>query len=256
MEFIDKTFLVTGGGSGLGGATASALVAKGANVVLLDINEQVGLVKEKELGGKCRFIKTNVTSEGDVVAAIAVAKEAFGSIHGLINAAGIVVAAKILDREGKPHPLDTFSKGIEVNLIGSFNVLRLAAAEMAKNEPTDEGERGVIINTASVAATDGQIGQASYAASKAGVVGMALPIARELARFGIRVCTIAPGIFDTPMLSSLPEDIRASLGKQVPFPPRLGKPEEYAKLACHIIDNIVLNGEVIRLDGGIRMAAK
>lgn len=256
MDFINKTFLVTGGASGLGGATATALVEKGANVVLLDLNEQAGQLKEKELGEKSRFVKANVTQEDDVLAAIAMAKQAFGGMHGVINAAGIVVAGKVLDREGNPHPLDSFAKGIEVNLIGSFNVLRLAVAEMASNEPSDEGERGVIINTASVAAFDGQIGQASYAASKAGVVGMALPIARELARYGIRVCSIAPGIFDTPMLSSLPDDLRDSLGKQVPFPSRLGKPEEYAKLACHIIDNIVLNGEVIRLDGAIRMAAK
>jgi len=256
MEFINKTFLVTGGASGLGGATATALVEKGANVVLLDLNEQTGADKEKELGEKSRFVKTNVTSEDDVLAAIAVAKEAFGGVHGVINAAGIAIAGKVLDREGNPHPLDSFAKGIEINLIGSFNVLRLAVAEMTNNEPSEDGECGVIINTASAAAFDGQIGQVSYAASKAGVVGMALPIARELARYGIRICTIAPGIFDTPMLSTLSEELRDSLGKQVPFPPRLGKPSEYAKLACHIIDNVVLNGEVIRLDGAIRMTAK
>jgi NAD(P)-dependent dehydrogenase (short-subunit alcohol dehydrogenase family) len=256
MQLEGKTFLVTGGSSGLGGATASMLVEKGAHVVLLDVNEALGKTKQAELGVNCRFVKTDVTSEADVMAAVAIAKKEFSRVHGVINAAGIVVAGKVLDREGNPHPLDSFAKSINVNLIGTFNVIRLAAQAMAKNEPTADGERGVIINTASVAAFDGQIGQASYAASKSGVVGMALPIARELARYGIRICTIAPGIFETPMLAGLPEEKRLSLGQQVPFPPRLGKPDEYASLACHIIDNVVLNGEVIRLDGAIRMAAK
>jgi NAD(P)-dependent dehydrogenase (short-subunit alcohol dehydrogenase family) len=197
-----------------------------------------------------------VTSESDVLAAIELAKTAFSGVHGVINAAGIAVVAKVLDRDGNPHALDLFAKGIQVNLVGTFNVIRLAAAEMAKNEPTADGERGVIINTASVAAFDGQIGQACYSASKSGVVGMALPIARELARFGIRICTIAPGIFETPMLAGLPEEARDSLGKIVPFPPRLGKPAEFASLAGHIIENVVLNGEVIRLDGAIRLTAK
>ncbi|ORU94474.1 MAG: 3-hydroxy-2-methylbutyryl-CoA dehydrogenase [Cycloclasticus sp. symbiont of Bathymodiolus heckerae] len=256
MNYDNRTFLVTGGCSGLGGATASMLVEKGANVVLLDVNEEAGKLKEAALGSKSRFVKTDVTSEADVQAAIKVAQGDFAGVHGVINAAGIVVGSKVLDRDGQPHPLELFERGIKVNLIGSFNVIRLATQAMVNNEPTEEGERGVIINTASIAATEGQIGQASYAASKAGVVGMALPIARELARHGIRVCTIAPGIFETPMMAGLPDDVRDSLGKQVPFPPRMGKPEEYASLACHIIENIMLNAEVIRLDGAIRMGAK
>jgi len=256
MKFENKTFLVTGGSSGLGGATASMLVEKGANVVILDINEKTGNAKQAELGANSRFVKTDVTSEVDVIAAIEVAKATFTGVHGVINAAGIAVMGKVLDRDGNPHSLDLFAKGININLVGTFNVLRLAAQVMAKNEPTEDGERGIIINTASVAAFDGQIGQASYSASKSGVVGMALPIARELARYGIRICTIAPGIFETPMLAELSEEIRDSLGKMVPFPPRLGKPSEFASMACHIIDNVVLNGEVIRLDGAIRMAAK
>ncbi len=256
MNYDNRTFLVTGGSSGLGGATATMLVERGANVVILDINEETGKAKEAELGAACRFVKTDVTSEADVLAAIAVANDTFTGVHGVINAAGIPIMSKVLDRERNPHSLELFAKGIHVNLIGTFNVLRLAAQAMTNNEPTEDGERGVIINMASVAAFDGQIGQASYTASKAGVVGMALPIARELARFGIRVCSIAPGIFETPMLAQLPEEARDSLGKMVPFPPRLGKPSEFAEMSGHIIENVMLNGEVIRLDGGIRMAAK
>ncbi|MFT6625335.1 MAG: NAD(P)-dependent dehydrogenase (short-subunit alcohol dehydrogenase family) [Cycloclasticus sp.] len=232
------------------------LIEKGAKVVILDINEETGKAKEAELGANSRFIKTDVTSESDVKAAIEVAINTFTGVHGVINAAGIAVIGKVLDREGNPHPLDLFARGININLVGTFNVIRLAAQAMTKNEPTEDGERGIIINTASVAAFDGQIGQASYSASKSGVVGMALPIARELARYGIRVCTIAPGIFETPMLAGLPQEARDSLGQQVPFPPRLGKPSEYASLAGHIIENVVLNAEVIRLDGAIRMTAK
>jgi NAD(P)-dependent dehydrogenase (short-subunit alcohol dehydrogenase family) len=256
MNYENRTFLVTGGSSGLGGATASMLIEKGAKVVILDINEETGKAKEAELGANSRFIKTDVTSESDVKAAIEVAINTFTGVHGVINAAGIAVIGKVLDREGNPHPLDLFARGININLVGTFNVIRLAAQAMTKNEPTEDGERGIIINTASVAAFDGQIGQASYSASKSGVVGMALPIARELARYGIRVCTIAPGIFETPMLAGLPQEARDSLGQQVPFPPRLGKPSEYASLAGHIIENVVLNAEVIRLDGAIRMTAK
>ncbi len=256
MNYENRTFLVTGGSSGLGGATASMLVEKGANVVILDINEETGKAKEAELGANSRFVKTDVTSEADVMAAVEVAKNTFTGIHGVVNAAGIAVMGKVLDREGNPHPLDSFARGININLVGTFNVLRLAAQVMAKNEPTEDGERGVIINTASVAAFEGQIGQASYSASKAGVVGMALPIARELARYGIRICTIAPGIFATPMLSEVSDEIRDSLGKLVPFPARLGKPSEFAFMAGHIIENVVLNGEVIRLDGAIRLTAK
>ena len=190
------------------------------------------------------------------MAAIQLAKTTFGGVHGVINAAGIAVIGKVLDRDGNPHPLELFERGIKINLIGTFNVMRLAAQAMTENEPGVDGERGVMINTASVAAFDGQIGQASYTASKAGVTGMMLPIARELASHGIRVCTNAPGIFETPMLAGLPDAARESLGQQVPFPSRLGKPEEYAFLASHIIENVMLNGEVIRLDGAIRMAAR
>ena len=256
MNYENRTFLVTGGSSGLGGATASMLVEKGANVVILDINEETGKAKEAELGANSRFVKTDVRSEADVMAAIEVAKNTFTGVHGVLNAAGIAVMGKVLDRDGNPHSLDLFSKGININLVGTFNVIRLAAQVMAKNEPTEDGERGIIINTASVAAFEGQIGQASYSASKAGVVGMAIPIARELARYGIRICSIAPGIFETPMLAEVSDEIRESLGKQVPFPPRLGKPSEFANLAGHIIENVVLNGEVIWLDGAIRLTAK
>jgi len=256
VNYENRTFLVTGGSSGLGGATASMLVEKGANVVILDINEQTGTAKEAELGAKCRFIKTDVTSEADVMAAIEVAKNTFTGVHGVVNAAGVAIVSKVLDRDGNPHSLDLFARGININLVGTFNVIRLAAQAMTKNEPTEDGERGVIINTASVAAFDGQIGQASYSASKSGVVGLALPIARELARYGIRICTIAPGIFETPMLSELSDEARVSLGQIVPFPPRLGKPAEFASLAGHIIENVVLNAEVIRLDGAVRLTAK
>jgi|TARA_R110002096_G_scaffold402143_1_gene599334 NAD(P)-dependent dehydrogenase (short-subunit alcohol dehydrogenase family) len=256
MKYENSTFLVTGGSSGLGGATATKLIEKGANVIILDINEETGKAKEAELGANSRFIKTDVTSEADVMAAIQLAKTTFGGVHGVINAAGIAVIGKVLDRDGNPHPLELFERGIKINLIGTFNVMRLAAQAMTENEPGVDGERGVMINTASVAAFDGQIGQASYTASKAGVTGMMLPIARELASHGIRVCTIAPGIFETPMLAGLPDAARESLGQQVPFPSRLGKPEEYAFLASHIIENVMLNGEVIRLDGAIRMAAR
>jgi len=256
MKYENSTFLVTGGSSGLGGATATKLIEKGANVIILDINEETGKAKEAELGANSRFIKTDVTSEADVMAAIQLAKTTFGGVHGVINAAGIAVIGKVLDRDGNPHPLELFERGIKINLIGTFNVMRLAAQAMTENEPGVDGERGVMINTASVAAFDGQIGQASYTASKAGVTGMMLAIARELASHGIRVCTIAPGIFETPMLAGLPDAARESLGQQVPFPSRLGKPEEYAFLASHIIENVMLNGEVIRLDGAIRMAAR
>ena len=250
MQIQNHTFLITGGGSGLGGACAAMLAEEGANVIVLDL-------KPGELSGeRVAFTKTDVTSESDVQAAIDLALERFGGLHGVVNCAGVAVVGKVLNKDGEPHPLDLFAKGIQVNLIGSFNVIRLAAKVMANNQPDQEGERGVMINTASVAAYDGQIGQASYAASKGGVVGMTLPIARELARFGIRVMTIAPGIFKTPMVAGLPEAAQESLGQQVPFPPRLGRPEEFAALARHIIENTMLNGEVIRLDGAIRMAPK
>ncbi len=255
MQVRHKTFFVTGGSSGLGAACVQRLVEAGANVVIADLNAAAGQALANELGEAAKFVETNVVSEEDVKTAVSAATETYGGLHGAINCAGILIAAGVLGRKGV-FPLDQFERVIQVNLIGSFNVIRLAAAAMAEGEPDDTGERGVIINTASVAAYDGQIGQAAYSASKGGIVGMTLPIARELASYGIRVVTIAPGIFETPMLAGLPEKARISLGEQVPFPSRLGQPAEYAALAQHIIENQMLNGEVIRLDGAIRMAAK
>jgi NAD(P)-dependent dehydrogenase (short-subunit alcohol dehydrogenase family) len=241
-----NTFLVAGGGSGLGAATTNMLAASGARVVVADLKGEA-----PEDG---RFVETDVTDEDGVRAAIEAAQE-LGELRGAVNCAGVASAQKVLGREG-PHSLDSFARVVQVNLVGTFNVVRLAAETMSQNEPLESGERGVIVNTASVAAFDGQIGQVAYAASKGGVVSLTLPVARELARSGIRVMTIAPGIFDTPMMAGLPEDARDSLGKQVPFPSRLGKPEEYADLVKHIVENEMLNGEVIRLDGAIRMAPK
>jgi NAD(P)-dependent dehydrogenase (short-subunit alcohol dehydrogenase family) len=223
--------------------------------VLADVNAGAGEQLAREIGGQARFAETDVTDPASVQRAVDLARETFDGLHGLINCAGIGVAQRTLGRDG-PHALDAFVRVINVNLVGTFNAIRLAAAAMAKNEPSAEGERGVIVNTASVAAFEGQIGQAAYSASKGGIVGMTLPIARDLARDGIRVVTIAPGIFDTPLLGSLPEPARLSLGQQVPFPSRLGRPEEYAALAQHIVENEMLNGEVIRLDGAIRMAPR
>jgi NAD(P)-dependent dehydrogenase (short-subunit alcohol dehydrogenase family) len=239
-----NTYLVAGGGSGLGAATVGMLAASGARVVVADLKG------EAPEGG--RFVETDVTDEDSVRAAVEEALEA-GELRGAVNCAGVASAEKVLGREG-PHALDSFAQVVQINLVGTFNVIRLAAEAMAQNEPLENGERGVIVNTASVAAFDGQIGQVAYAASKGGVASLTLPVARELAKSGIRVMTIAPGIFDTPMMAGLPEAARDSLGKQVPFPPRLGKPEEYAALVKHIFDNEMLNGEVIRLDGAIRMA--
>ena len=255
MRLPDQTVLVTGGASGLGGATAEMIVAAGGRVVIADVNEAAGRPAAARLGASARFVKTDVTSESDVQQAIAAAINEFGSLAGVVNAAGIGPAARVVGKEG-PMPLDQFARVIQINLIGTFNVIRLAGAAMQGNTPAASGERGVIVNTASVAAFDGQIGQAAYSASKGGVVGMTLPIAREFARVGIRVMTIAPGIFDTPMLAAMPEAIRQSLGQQVPFPSRLGRPAEYAALVHHIFENEMLNGEVIRLDGAIRMAPK
>ena len=255
MNIQNKTFLISGGGSGLGAATARLLVEAGGNVILADINAETGQRMAEELGEQAHFVKTNVTNEESVQDAVNAALENFGGLAGAINCAGILLAKKVLSRKGL-HNLDDFSKVIQVNLIGTFNVIRLAAAAMAQNEPNSGGERGVIVNTASVAAFDGQIGQAAYSASKGGVVGMTLPIARELARYGIRVMSIAPGIFETPMMAGLPEKARISLGEQVPFPSRLGSPSEYGALVKHIIENQMLNGEVIRLDGAIRMAPR
>ena len=253
MKIANNAFLVAGGGSGLGAATARMLVDAGGKVVVADLNDAAGWGKAP--AGSARFQKTDVTDEGEVQAAVDLCISAFGAIHGAINCAGIAPGERVVGKTG-PHALASFERAVRINLTGSFNVIRLAAAKMSTQTPFQSGERGVIVNTSSVASMDGQIGQAAYAASKAGVNGMTLPIARELARFGIRVMTIAPGIFDTPMLQGMSEEIRNSLGAQVPFPPRLGRPEEYAQLVRHIIENEVLNGEVIRLDGAIRMTAK
>lgn len=251
--------LITGAASGLGEATARMLAANGANVGLCDLNDARGQALAAELGFAARFFKTDVTSEADVQAAITQTVDVFGGLHAAINCAGIVEARKTLGKvEGTygPHAIEVFRNVININLIGTFNVIRLAAFAMEQNTPNPEGERGIIINTASVAAYDGQIGQAAYAASKGGIVSMTLPIARDLARIGIRVMTIAPGLFETPLLAGLPEEARQSLGQQVPFPSRLGRPSEYALLAKAILENPMLNGEVIRLDGAIRMAPK
>jgi NAD(P)-dependent dehydrogenase (short-subunit alcohol dehydrogenase family) len=252
VEAQGRTFLVTGGGSGLGAATARELAGAGGSIVLADVDTEHGEEVARELGGTARFVETDVTDEAAVAAAL---DAAAGELHGVVNCAGIGWAERVVGREG-PHDLERFARVIQVNLIGTFNVIRLAAARMTQNEPTGSGERGVIVNTASVAAFDGQIGQVAYSASKAGVHGITLPIARELGRFGIRVCTIAPGIFDTPMMARASDEVRESLHAQVPWPPRFGQPEEYAALVRHIVENEMLNGETIRLDGGIRMAPK
>lgn len=255
MQIQGNTFLVTGGASGLGGATSQLLAEAGANVIIADINKDKGEALAAELGAQAQFVQTNVADEEGVQNAIATAVASYGALHGAINCAGIGVAEKTVGKEG-PHALASFKRVIEINLIGTFNVARLAAAQMSQQEPNASGERGVLINTASIAAFDGQIGQAAYAASKGGIVGMTLPIARDLARLGIRVVTIAPGLFDTPLLAGLPEDVKKVLGTQVPFPSRLGQPREYAALAKHILENEMLNGEVIRLDGALRMPPK
>ncbi len=253
MKLAETVAIVTGGASGLGAATARRLAGAGAKIIVADLNEAGGQQVAEEIGG--RFLRCNVTDEADAQAAVDAARESFGGLTGLVNCAGIGAPQRTVGRDG-PIPLDNFSRVIQVNLIGSFNMIRLAAAAMMDSNANAAGERGVIINTASVAAFDGQIGQASYAASKAGVVGMTLPIAREMAKFGIRVMTIAPGLFETPMMAELPPEAQASLGAQVPFPARLGKPDEYAQLAQQIFENTMLNGETIRLDGAIRMAPK
>ena len=252
MEIRGNAFLITGGASGLGAATARLIAKEGGKVTLADLNEAAGNALAGELGGT--FVKCDVSREEDAVRAVEAAL-GLGKLTGLVNCAGVAPAVKTVGKDG-PHPLDTFRRTIEINLIGTFNVLRLAAAAMAKNEPNEGGERGVIVNTASVAAFDGQVGQAAYAASKSGVAGMTLPIARDLARNGIRVMTIAPGIFETPMLLGMPKEVQDSLGAMVPFPSRLGRPDEYAMLVKQILDNPMLNGEVIRLDGAIRMQPK
>src|SRR5881296_2015429 len=255
MELSTVKAIVTGGASGLGRATAERLVAAGARVALLDRHASAGADVAKAIGQRAIFTPADVTSGDEVGAALQSARDRFGGLDVLVNCAGIGTAMKTLGRSG-PAKLEEFTRVIQVNLIGTFNCIRLVAALMAKNAPGAEGERGVVINTASVAAFDGQIGQAAYSASKGGIVGMTLPIARDLAELGIRVVTIAPGIFDTPLLGTLPEPVRQSLAKQVPFPQRLGQASEFAALACHIIENAMLNGETIRLDGAIRMAPR
>jgi NAD(P)-dependent dehydrogenase (short-subunit alcohol dehydrogenase family) len=255
MQIHDRTFLVTGGGSGLGAACARRLAARGGRVVIADVQKNVGAALAAELGAQGLFVETDVTSRPSAEACVLAAVSQFGAIHGLVNCAGIALAERVVGKTG-PHRLDSFARVIGVNLIGTFNMISVAAAAISHTEPLPSGERGVIVNTASVAAFDGQIGQAAYAASKAGVAGLTLPVARELARFGIRVMTIAPGIFETPMLGQLSEEIRNSLGQQIPFPSRLGRPDEFAALVEHIVENEMLNGETIRLDGAIRMAPK
>lgn len=255
MRIDESVFLISGGASGLGLATARELVGRGGKVVLLDINAEAGQQALAELGGNARFVCADITREEDGQAAVAQALAAFGALHGLVNCAGVAPAEKVLGRNGA-HGLDSFRRTVEINLIGSFNLLRLAAEAMAQNTPNAGGERGVIINTASVAAFDGQMGQVAYAASKGGVAALTLPAARDLARSGIRVMCVAPGVFETPMMAGMPQEVRDSLTANVPFPPRLGRPDEYAALVRHIVENAMLNGEVIRLDGALRMAAK
>jgi len=252
MQIQHGVFIITGGASGLGAATAKMIAANGGKVVLADVQAEAGEKLAAELGGI--FVKCDVTSEADGKAVVEAAT-ALGTVRGLVNCAGVAPAVKTVGKDG-PHPLDVFQRVVNINLIGTFNMCRLAADAMAKTDATEHGERGVIINTASVAAYDGQIGQAAYASSKAAVVGLTLPMARDLSRSGIRVMTIAPGIFETPMLLGMPQEVQDALGKMVPFPPRLGKPEEYAHLSKTIIENVMLNGETIRLDGAIRMQPK
>jgi 3-hydroxyacyl-CoA dehydrogenase / 3-hydroxy-2-methylbutyryl-CoA dehydrogenase len=255
MNLKDAVAVITGGGSGLGEATAREFANAGARILILDLPNSPGAKVAESLGENGMFSAGDVVSGDDVANAIAAAVARFGTIHIAVNCAGIGRAQRTISKDG-PHSLELFSKVVQVNLIGTFNALRLAANQMTKNSPNSDGERGVIINTASIAAFDGQIGQAAYSASKAGVVGMTLPIARDLASVGIRVCTIAPGTFDTPMLALLPDTARKALGAQIPFPPRLGRPAEYAALARHIVENSMLNGETIRLDGALRMAPR
>lgn len=255
MSVNGKTYIITGGGSGLGEATARMFAGAGANVVVSDMNMANATKVAGEIGDNARAFECNVTDEGQVQATVDFAAEEFGGLNGAVNCAGVGSAARTTSKKGA-YPLDMFKFVVEVNLIGTFNVIRLAATKMTEFDPDETGERGVFINTASVAAFDGQIGQAAYSASKAGVCGMTLPIARDLSKMGIRNVTIAPGLFNTPMLAALPDEAKQSLGAQVPFPPRLGEPSEYAQLALQIAENQMLNGEVIRLDGAIRMAPK
>ncbi|QOD11921.1 SDR family NAD(P)-dependent oxidoreductase [Psychrobacter sp. 28M-43] len=262
MQVKENSFLVTGGASGLGESVARAIVGQGGNVVIADLNESAGQALVAELGDSARFVRCDITNGDEVQLAVEMAESAFGGLQGSINCAGIVVVQKLLDRDNNPADLEAFSRGVNINLVGSFNVARLVAASIAKRIASGgsagghvekNADQGIIINTASIAAFDGQVGQASYSSSKAGVVGLTLPLARELSRHGIRVMTIAPGVFATPMMDSIPEKAREQLEAGVPYPKRLGAPNEFAKLVTHIIDNAYLNGEVIRLDGAIRM---
>ena len=255
MQIGNHVFLVTGGASGLGAATARLLVAEGGSVVIADLDRAAGEKLAAELGVAARFALTDVTSESDAQAAINLALQVYGHLHGLVNCAGIAPSEKVVGRDG-PHRLESFARTININLVGTFNMIRLAAAAIAKEAPGVDGERGVIVNTASIAAFDGQIGQAAYAASKGGVAALTLPIARELARSGIRVVTIAPGIFETPMMAAFPKEVQDGLARSVPFPQRLGRPAEFAALVRHIIENVMLNGETIRLDGALRMGPR
>ncbi len=254
MQIDKSVFIVTGGASGLGGAVSRMIAANGGHVLIADVQSDKGELLARELGAGARCIRCDVTSEHDAQAAVDAA-QSLGALRGLVNCAGVAIGEKTVGKEG-PHALSSFARVIGINLIGTFNMIRVAAEAMSKLDPTADGERGVLINTASVAAYDGQIGQAAYAASKGGVVGMTLPIARDLARQGIRCVTIAPGLFATPMLLGMPQEVQDALGKQPPFPSRLGRPDEYAALAKHIIENVMLNGETIRLDGAIRLPPK
>jgi NAD(P)-dependent dehydrogenase (short-subunit alcohol dehydrogenase family) len=255
MDIAQSAFVVTGAASGLGAATARMIVNGGGRVVLADLNAEAGAALAAELGVAARFVRTDVADEKDAAAAIAAAIDGFGGLQGLVNCAGIVIAEKVVGKNG-PHALESFARTVRINLIGSFNMIRLAADAMSRGAPNAGGERGVIVNTASIAAFDGQMGQAAYAASKGGIAAMTLPIARDLARSGIRVVTIAPGIFATPMMAGMPQEVQDALGASVPFPSRLGRPDEYAHMVRAVVENPMINGETIRLDGALRMAPK